>query len=64
MKQVRTEWSRWYCRNKTIIFYDSFFFYLQILKKYIQRYDTAMLCIDEFYQKISKKHCNGFLRDL
>ena len=54
MKQVRTEWSHWYCRNKTIIFCNSFFFYLQILKKYIQRCDAAMLCIDELSENIKK----------
>ena len=40
------------------------FFYLQILHKYIKRCDTAMLFINEFYQKISKNHCNAFLPDL
>ena len=30
------------------------FFYLQILHKYIKRCDTAMLFINEFYQKNQK----------
>ena len=64
MKQVRTEWSHSLLQKQNDSFLRQAFFYLQILNKYIQRCDTAMLCINEFYQKISKRHCNAFLRDL
>ena len=52
MKQVRTEWSHSLLQKQNDSFLRQAFFYLQILNKYIQRCDTAMLCINEFYQKI------------
>ena len=64
MKQVRTEWSRLVLQKQDNNFVRQFFSQLQILNKYMQQSDTAMLRINELYQKISIKHCNAFLRDL